>query len=153
MLALTTHTRVHRVWTNSTINQIGFLFFCFCDTQQLKHKQCLATQQIRGNGNKSSTIMLVMIRTHTIGFSYVVWPNNTTQLIKLLQQQSFTTSLNEMIFCHLTIFVLFADPAMNFFPLCLIDASIENKNKHHVHYPRFGLYTFWQLGKRNSILI
>jgi len=72
----------------------------------------------------------------------VVRPNNTTWLIKLLQQQRFTTCLNKMIFCQSTIFVFFADPAMNIFSLCMIDANIKNKNKYHVHYPRIGSYTF-----------
>ena len=25
---------------------------------------------------------------------------------------------------------------------CLIGSNIENKNKHHVHCPSFGMYTF-----------
>jgi hypothetical protein len=48
--------------------------------------------------------MLAMIRMHTIGFRYVVWPNNQHG-IKLLQQQSFMTGLNKMIFCQPTILV------------------------------------------------
>jgi hypothetical protein len=68
-------------------------------------RQCLATQQFPGYGNKGAAIMLAMIRMHTIGFSYVVRPNNTTRLIKLLQQQSFKTGLNKMIFCQPTILV------------------------------------------------
>jgi hypothetical protein len=43
----------------------------------------------------------------------IVIHNNTTQLIKLLWQQSFTTGLNKMIFCQPATFVFFTDPAMN----------------------------------------
>ena len=53
--------------------------------------------------------------------------NNTTWLIKLLQQQSFMAGLKKMIFCQPTIFVFCADPAMNIFSLYLIDANIEHK--------------------------
>jgi hypothetical protein len=31
---------------------------------------------------------------------------------------------------------------MNVFSQCLIDSNIETNDKHHVPYPRFGLYTF-----------
>jgi hypothetical protein len=51
------------------------------------------------------------------GFLFSKWlivrHNNSTQLIKLLWQQSFTTGLKKMIFCQSKTFVFLADPEMN----------------------------------------
>ena len=129
---------------HSFISQIVFFIFKLLSVihNDRNTRRCLAIQQFPGYGNKNSTITLVMIRMHTIGFSYVVRPNNTTRLIKLLQQQSFKTSLNKMIFCQPTIFVSLQTLQWILFSQCLIDSIIETKNMHHVHYPRFGLYTF-----------
>ena len=86
--------------------------------------------------------MLAMICMHTIGFSYVVRPSNTTRLIKLLQPQSFLnrSEQNDILSAYNIGFI--ADPAMNTVSQCLIDSNIETKNKHHVHCPSFEMYTF-----------
>ena len=86
--------------------------------------------------------MLAMIRMHTIGFSCVVRPSNTTRLIKLLQLQSFLnrSEQNDILSAYNIGFI--ADLAMNIVSQCLIDSNIETKNKQAVHYPRMGLYTF-----------
>ena len=63
--ALTTNKRVHRVWTNSTINQIGFLYNPKClslYTATLWTERCLTTEsrQYTCDGCHQGTLLLLL---------------------------------------------------------------------------------------------
>jgi hypothetical protein len=49
-------------------------------------------------------MMLAMIHMHTMGLIMLL-DQTTTRLIKLLQQQSFKTGWNKIMFCQRIIFV------------------------------------------------